>query len=146
MYSNPHAAVGLAITTTTLLITNDINMAYGIGLPIAVASHYYMDFLKEGHLGKDVFKYDIVPSWFYYGLAFISGYFWLFFFSWIAGNLLDIIDKKGYLAIFFPKKFKASHYFHTQKKGIPFTVRQTKSISIFSSIVILFITLILMNR
>ena len=127
MYSNPHAAVGLACTATTFFITKDLNQALWIGLPIAVISHWLMDFLREKGMSKtQVIKYDVIPSLVFYLPLFFIGfeYFWLFFLSWIAGNLLDLIDKKLYLTIFFPNKFKSTRYFHKHKTGLQLTNTQ----------------------
>jgi hypothetical protein len=140
MYSNPHAAAGLMITAATLAITKDENLALLIGLPLAVFSHWLLDFLKEkGMSKKEVLIYDVIPSFFYVILAFLSGYFWLFMLSWWAGNLLDLIDKKLYLTIFFPKKYKSTTYFHKHKTGIYFSLTETKKASIISSLIIFII-------
>ena len=138
MYSNPHAAVGLVLTTTTYVLTNSEELAFAIGIPLAIASHYFLDFLFEKHLSKkEVIEYDVIPSLIYVLLALFSGHFWLAMFSWWAGNLFDLIDKKLYLTIFFPKKFKATHYFHNHKNGIRFTLKQTKLASVVGTVIII---------
>ena len=107
MYSNPHAAVGLLITTTTYVLTNSEELAFAIGIPLAIASHYVLDFLFEKGLSKDeVITYDVLPSLIYVLLALFSGHFWLAMFSWWAGNLFDLIDKKLYLTIYSQILFK----------------------------------------
>jgi hypothetical protein len=59
MYSNPHAAVGLVLTTTTYVLTNSEELAFAIGIPLAIASHYVLDFLFEKGLSKrEVILYD----------------------------------------------------------------------------------------
>ena len=144
MYSNVHAFTGLAITTSIYAVTKSEPLAFAIGLPLAVISHYFIDYLFEKGLSKkEVFVYDILPCFLYVALAFFSGHFWLFILSWWAGNLFDLIDKKMYLAIFFPSKYKVTNYLHNHKKGIRFTLQQTKIASIVSSVLILTIFLIL---
>lgn len=144
MYSNPHAATGLVITTTVYALTNSEELAFAIGLPLAIASHYFLDFLFEKHLSKEeVLIYDVVPSFIYIGLSIISGHFWLMMFSWWSGNLLDLIDKKLYLTVFFPDRFKPTHYFHNHTNGIKFNLNQTKVASIISTLVAIVIALLL---
>jgi len=161
MYSTPHATVGLAITSTTLLTTQDMTLTYSIGIPLAVVSHYMMDYLRESNLKENTLLYDIIPYILYTILGYLSGYFWLFFFSGIAGNLLDVIDKKLYFAIVYSKyrhtsimkkllKYKLfqwaskpSLFFHRQKTGINFSLNQTKASAIISLIITIFFTIIL---
>jgi hypothetical protein len=144
MYSNVHAATGLAITESIYEVTKSEPLALAIGLPLAIVSHYFMDFLFEKGLSKkEVLIYDILPSFLYVALAFFSGYFWLFMLSWWAGNLFDLIDKKIYLTIFLPSKYKPTFYFHNQKHGIKFNLKQTKIASIVSTLIILCIFLII---
>lgn len=144
MYSNAHATTALVCTTSVLLITKDIKKAYWIGITLAIVSHWFLDFLKEkGMTKKEAIIYDVVPGIPYFLMALFSGYFWLFMFSWLAGNLLDLIDKKMYLVIFFPKKYKPTYYFHKHKTGIQLSKKQTIASSFISTIVTVIIFLIL---
>jgi len=52
-----------------------------------------------------------IASYFYGGLYEV----WLVLLGCIFGNLPDLIDKKLYLAIIYPTKFKATIYLHWQK-------------------------------
>jgi len=144
MYSNPHATTGLAITTATYVITQDESLAFAIGIPLAIASHYFLDYLIESHLSKkEIILYDIVPSLIYFVLALLSGHFWLMMASWVAGTLLDLIDKKLGLTVLFPKKFKTLRFLHNQKNGIRFTLKQTKIASVVSTIITIGMMLVL---
>jgi len=85
MYSNPHASVGLLITTTTYVLTNNEELAFAIGIPLAIVSHYLLYFLFEKRLStKEVVEYDVIPSLIYVLLALFSGHFWFAMFSWWA--------------------------------------------------------------
>jgi hypothetical protein len=146
MYSIPHAATGLLITTTVYALTQNETLAFAIGIPLAVFSHYFLDFLFEKGMSKnEVLIFEGIPTIIYVVLAICSGHFWLMICSLIAGNFLDWIDKKLYLTVFFPKKFKPTFYFHKHKKGIKFTLNQTKLAGIISTIVIIGMFLILIK-
>ena len=46
---------------------------------------------------------------------------------YITGNIMDLIDKKLYLVVFFPEKFKVTRHFrcHRRRPNIQFTRKQT---------------------
>lgn len=144
MYSNPHAAVGVICTATVLAITKDVNTAYFVGLPLAIISHWFLDFVKEAGFSKnEVFLFDVLPSVLFIVVAFFSGYFWLFMFSWWAGNLLDLIDKKLYLTVFYPKKFKPTFYFHKHQTGYQITKTQTIVASYIATLITILIPILI---
>ena len=143
MYSNPHAAVGLVINVVSQAIFKDTLTSYLVAMPFAIGSHYVLDFVKETNLKGDVFLFDVIPSWIYYLISFVSGNFLLFLVSWIEGNLFDIIDKKLYLSVVNAKKYPATHFFHKHKTGIETTLSQTKITSVVSTVIVLIISLIL---
>ena len=144
MYSIPHAATGLSIMTTVYALTQNETLAYAVGMPLAIISHYFLDFLFESNLSKkEVLIFEGVSSVIYVILAIFSGHFWFMICSLVAGNFLDWIDKKLYLTIFFPKKFKPTFYFHKHKNGIKFTLNQTKLASVISTVIIIGMFIIL---
>ena len=135
MYSIPHAATGLLITITVYTLTQNETLAYAIGMPLAIISHYFLDFLFEkGMSKKEQALFEGAPTIIYMILAIYSGHFWLMICSLIAGNFFDWIDKKLYLTIFF---------FHKHKKGIKFTLNQTKLAGIISTVIIIGMFIIL---
>lgn len=108
MYATPHAAVSLAIQTTSLLIVKDPLLAMIISTPFEIFSHWCVDFLFEANLTKkenNLFEgigglLALLPFFFIGGYSIL---FWVVFYlkAWVTGNLLDIIDKKLYIAIFY---------------------------------------------
>ena len=131
MYATPHTAVGFAIVKTF-----EDNLA--IGIPLAILSHFILDFINErGLTKKDRLHFDIIPSLLCYLIALFSGQFWLFLLGSICGNLFDLIDKKIYLSIFLPNKYKSTKYFHFQKPIIHPTPKTTKLIGLISSLFII---------
>lgn len=112
MNATPHTLAGFTIVTAfqdNLLL----------GIPLAIGSHFALDFINESGLSKkERFQFDVLPSLLVYLVATLSGQFWLFLLGSICGNLLDIIDKKLYLATFFPSKYKSTHYFHLKSKPL----------------------------
>ena len=133
MYATPHTLAGFAIVKTF-----EDNLF--IGIPLAIASHLVLDYVNErGLTSEDKFTFDIFPSLFCYFLALFSGEFWLFLLGSIMGNLPDLIDKKLYLSIFYPTKFKATKYLHWQKPIIEPSAETTKKIGLISAICIFLI-------
>ena len=136
MNATPHALAGFAIVTA-------FKDNLYIGIPLAIASHFILDFINESGLSKkEKFQFDVLPSLICYVIAIFSGQFWLFLLGSVCGNLFDIIDKKGYLAIFFPSKFKFTYYFHLRKKPLINPKPQiTMGIGFFSGIILILILL-----
>jgi len=134
MLATPHTLAGF-----TIIKTFESNLA--IGIPLAIASHFVLDYINESGLSrKEQMYYDALPSVLIYMLSLFSGNFWLFLLGSVCGNLPDLIDKKLYLSIFFPNKFKSTEYLHWQKTIINPTANQTKLIGVLSFIFLIFLT------
>ena len=113
MNATPHTVIGYSM----------IKLAGGnpFGWLLAFVSHLLADYIGESggiKTPKQRIIFDIVPTI----ILFIASYFygglyevWLVLLGCIFGNLPDLIDKKLYLAIIYPTKFKASLYLHWQK-------------------------------
>lgn len=112
MNATPHTLAGFTIVT----VFQD-NLL--LGIPLAIGSHFVLDFINESGLSKkERFQFDILPSLLCYLFAIFSGHFWLFLLGSVCGNLFDLIDKKLYLATFYPNKYKYTFYFHSKKKPL----------------------------
>lgn len=125
MLSTPHTLTGIAIVAT---VANPI-----LGIGLAIGSHFILDFINESGLSrKDQTHYDMNFSIMGYlisillfiidsrdpGYLFLESRSYYFILGSICGNLLDLIDKKLYLAIFFPERYKPTYYFHLRKKPL----------------------------
>lgn len=144
MYSNPHATLGLIITTTSYALIEEKQTALFVGGFLATISHWFFDFIGEAGLTKyQVLIHEVGSFILFFFLGFLSGNLTLFITAWIGGNFMDLVDKKMYLTVFFPKKFNPTYYFHKQKPLIRLTNKQTVVASIVSNVVIILIFLIL---
>ena len=113
MNATPHTVIGYSI----------IKLVGGnpLGCLLAIVSHFLADYIGESggiKTTKQRVIFDIVPtiilavsSYFYGGIAEV----WLVILGSVLGNFPDIIDKKLYLTILFPTKFKMTEYLHWQK-------------------------------
>jgi hypothetical protein len=133
MNATPHTALGY--TSLKLIGVNPI------GCVIAVITHFIFDYVGEKGIvsTKDRVIYDFLPT----VISFIVVYFTsgisevgVLLLGSILGNLPDLIDKKLYLTIFFPSKFKMTNYLHWQKTIINPTEKQTKIIGYVSGFLI----------
>lgn len=112
MYATPHTSVGVAIIYT-------FKEKLEIGIPLAIMSHFVLDFIDEKGLSEEERAYfDIAPSLSLMLMFWYFDIYWWFVLGSVLGNLFDLIDKKLYLSVFFPKKFKSTKYFHYQKQLI----------------------------
>ena len=133
MNALPHTLAGF-----TIIKTFESNLA--IGIPLAIASHFLLDYVNESGLTfKEKMYFDALPSLLIYIFALLSGNFWLFLLGSVCGNLPDLIDKKLYLSIFLPNKFKMTNYLHWQKVLINPSANATKLIGVLSFIILLFL-------
>lgn len=133
MNATPHTLAGFSIVST---FENNLL----VGIPLAIGSHFILDYINEnGFTAKDRLCFDIIPSMLCYAFALFFGNFWLFLLGSICGNLPDLIDKKLYLSIFFPKKFKSTNYLHWQKIIINPNAKITKLIGIISFLILMFL-------
>lgn len=167
MYSLAHAAAAATIITSSVALAPTLTTGLVIGGVLGVLSHYPMDYLKEAGLADGLFKWDLFPGLLIILLSFISGVGWYTLLSFFSGNLMDIIDKKGYLATMYPylrrsklyeligktergQKFikwssKSWMFFHKQKTGIKFSMNQTRLSNVIGGI-ILIINMIIFNN
>jgi hypothetical protein len=135
MYATPHTLAGF-----TIVKAFEDNLV--IGIPLAIISHLALDYINERGLSEeDRFTFDLIPSLFCYAIALFTGNFWIFLLGSVAGNLPDLIDKKLYLSIFIPSKFKSTHYLHWQKPLLNPHPNVTKTIGPVSAIIITIILL-----
>ena len=113
MNATPHTVIGYSI----------IKLIGGnpLGCLLAFGSHLLADYIGEAkgiRTTRQMFIYDVVPSL----ILFVSAYLYggtdeltLVLLGSFFGNLPDLIDKKMYLTIVFPDKFKNTNYLHWQK-------------------------------
>ena len=134
MNATPHTLAG--IIAIKLASTNIY-----VGCALAVLSHFGLDYINEaGFQKKDRTIFDMIPLIICFCFSIYTGNIMLFIQGWFFGNLPDIIDKKAYLTIFFPDKFKSTEYLHWFIK--PFIhpkVNTTRIIGIVSMLIILLI-------
>lgn len=125
MYSSSHAAVGTALVLGGYSLGGEGGAI--IGSLLAITSHLFVDKINEkpyGDLTSSV-VWEAIPMIIFAACAFISGMPWLFLVGWVSGNLMDIIDKKLYLAMFFDK-IKPWNFFHRSKPSIKLDLETTK--------------------
>lgn len=113
MNATPHTVIGYSM----------IKLVGGnpLGCLLAFGSHLLADYIGESggiKTTKQRIIFDVVPTI----ILFIASYFygglyevWLVILGSIFGNLPDLIDKKLYLSMFYPTKFKMTEYLHWQK-------------------------------
>jgi len=141
MYSNVHGVAGTLLVLGAAQVSPDPVIAMAAGGIAAFYSHDVLDRLGEKSYGdlKTTALWEGIPFALFACVAFLSGQWWLYAFGWVMGNLMDIIDKKLYLAIIWPSRFGPSWKLfpcHRRKPDIQFTLNQTKLISICSSIAV----------
>lgn len=133
MFATPHTAIAMVVHV--MLPTQPL-LAYGT----SIATHYAADYINEGGLSEEEqVQYDLFPLLICYLIAILTGNFKFFLRVNSSGNMLDIIDKKGYGNKIYPalekyipqltnkiesttrgQKFvkwwtTPTHYFHKQK-------------------------------
>lgn len=90
MNATPHTAIALGIH---LALPNNPILAYGI----SITSHWIADHINESGLSeKEQVNFDVLPLTVAYVIAGFTGNLELLFRANTSGNMLDIIDKKGY--------------------------------------------------
>lgn len=147
MYSVTHGVIGTIATLTTYAVTDDLLTSELLGGAIAFALHDPTDRLGETPYptSKERTLQEGIGFSIFSVCAYFSGLWRLYVIGYIMGNLMDLIDKKFYLAIFFPKKFPATHYFkcHRRKPNIQFSLKQTRLANYISIFVIIIITILI---
>lgn len=111
-----------------------------LGCLVATCSHFLLDYINESGLTFiDRIIYDVIPSVLLILYAIFTGNLLLLLLGNIFGNLPDIIDKKGYLTIIFPDKFKNTEYLHWQKVLVNPKPIVTKAIGVISLVILIII-------
>jgi hypothetical protein len=130
MQSIPHTLAGI----TSIVICSKYPV---LGAFVATGSHALLDMVNEsGFKMKDNIIFDMIPTIMCFLVSIYTQNFWVFFKGWAFGNLFDLYDKKMYLTMFFPNKFKRTERFHWGKPCINPHVNVTKLIGIVSMILI----------
>jgi hypothetical protein len=142
MYASTHAAVGTAIVGGGYLLAGPGGALVASGF--AVASHLFVDQLNEKPYGDKTVSvvWEAIPLCIFAACAYLSGVPWVFAFGWIAGNLMDIIDKKLYLAMFFDS-VKPWNIFHKWKPAIDLDLPTTQLYAFMSCVMYVLIALVL---
>ena len=141
MHANTHGAVGVTILTVTYLIVKNDKKAILIGGLLAFSSHYILDFIGESGY-KSIKEMVLIEFGIYlYGIILMSSlgkkYLLFTIFGHFMANLMDYIDKKMYLALFLPKEFEITYYFHNKNQVLyPINYKATILAAIFSAILI----------
>ena len=114
MYTHVHSVVGTAIVGATYLVTKDVWLTSIIGGTLSFVSHHYVDKLGEASLtDSDKYGMEISVMINLLGASYALGdLFWIPILGIIAGNLMDLIDKKLYLVFF---KYSIVEFFY--KRG-----------------------------
>jgi len=113
MNATPHTVIGYSV----------IKLIGGnpLGCLLAFGSHLLADYIGEAKgivTTKQRIVFDVIPTIILFVSAYLFGganEVWLVLLGSIFGNMPDLIDKKLYLTILFPTKFKATNYLHKQK-------------------------------
>lgn len=142
MHCNTHGTVGIAIVATCYLITKSKKKTYILGGLIAFGSHYLLDYIGEAGYKSMLQMNTIEISIFLVAmlLMYKAGmeYFKLAFFGFFMGNLMDVIDKKAYLAILLPNQYDFTYYFHSKKPPLfSISYEATLGAALFSLILVL---------
>lgn len=134
MYSAPHAALGSAFVVGGFIAAGDIGMA--VGAVLGAITHDPLDRLNEKPYGGLLVSviWEAVPLAAFIAAAWWSGEPALFALGWIAGNAIDLWDKKGYVAMLFPGRVAQWHHFgcHTRKPDRDLTSWETKAAAVTS--------------
>lgn len=140
MNATPHAIIGYSVMK--LVGGNPL------GCLLAFVSHLLADYIGESNgirNTKERIVFDFIPTLICFIFAFIFGGLnevYLMFLGSLFGNLPDLIDKKLYLSIFFPKKIKSTQYFHWQKVIFTPKPEMTRYLGYYLVTIILLINLI----
>lgn len=146
MYTNIHATAGTLIVLATHAVTQNTETAIALGGALAFLSHDPIDRLGEKNYGsmEISLRWEGVALAVFAIVAYLSGQWPLFAVGWIAGNGMDLIDKKLGLAIAFPDKFKFGYFFkcHRRAPNIKLTLGQTKLAAVLASVAITTVTIL----
>lgn len=147
MYSAVHGGIGIAVVGVTYLLTQNEVVAMTAGSVLAFLAHDPTDRLGEKAFSsmKETLLFELPP---YFVMLFFGWYcesLLMFVVAYIAGNGIDLIDKRLYLSVFFPKKYPATKYFrcHRRKPNIQLTLRGTKNAAYLSGLLIILVSLLI---
>lgn len=141
MHANTHGAIGIAIITATYVFTKSEKKTFLIGGVLAFASHYILDFIGEAGY-KSVQEMLIIEFAVYFWALVLMRFLGkkVFFFTVFAhfmANLMDYIDKKMYLALFFPKEYEITYIFHSKNQVLlPINYEATLTAAFISALII----------
>lgn len=151
MYSAVHGSIGIVAGSATyvgvLNLTNNFWLAFGVSCFVAFLLHDPTDRLGEHGLGKYFLAWEVVPFAAMMFLGWKVECFWLYLAWYTSGNIMDLVDKKLYLSILFPSKFKPTYHFRChrreRKKIIPFTLKETQLSQVLSVCLVLLTTIVI---
>jgi hypothetical protein len=145
MYTSTHATAGTLIVLGTHAITKDTTTAIALGGALAFLSHDPIDRLGERGYGDMAtsMRWEGITFWIFAMAAFWSGHWWLYAVGFLAGNGMDIWDKRFGLSIFQPQRFPAGRFFkcHRRKPNIQLTLGQTKLAALLSTVIIVAVSI-----
>jgi hypothetical protein len=151
MHANTHGAIGIAIITATYVLTKSEKKTFLIGGLLAFASHYVLDFIGEAGY-KSVQEMLLIEFGVYVFALVLMGFlgrkFFVFaVFAHILANLMDYIDKKMYLALFLPKEYEITYFFHSRNQVLlPISYNETIAAAFISIAIIVFCFVLLKSK
>jgi hypothetical protein len=148
MHANTHGAIGIALVTATYLVTKSEKKTFIVGGVLAFASHYVLDFIGEAGYKSVQQMLFIEFAVYLWGIVLMSllgrKILILTVFAHFMANLMDYIDKKMYLALFLPKDYEITYYFHTRDQVLlPLSYNATLIAAVVSTLLITMCFLIL---
>ncbi len=132
MYASEHGVVGAAIVVAAAQVDPAAGL---VAMVPAFLSHWYLDWIGEAGFPtkRQTVIWEVVPFLSFACAAYLSGHGWLFAAGWFAGNLMDIVDKRAYLAPLLGWQFGMT--FHRNNPArFPITLTQTKLAAIGAAI------------
>lgn len=142
MHCNTHGTAGIAIITTCYLLTKSTKKACALGGTIAFLSHYILDFIGESGYKtmQELLLVECIILLYSMVVMYKSGFKFLLLaiYGYITANLMDLVDKKMYLAILFPKNYSLTYYFHSKNQVLfPISYEATMAAALFSLVLVL---------
>ena len=118
MHLNAHAFAGAAIAATGYNLGPGALLA---AAPLAIASHCLMDKIGEPRdwtrAQHTLFDGAFMALFAAAAVAAGPEMAWVMLFGAVFGNIPDIMDKRGYLSIFWPDWFPARRWWFCHRKG-----------------------------
>ncbi len=139
-YSNVHGVTGALIALGGYQAGGDPGLL--AGLAAAFLSHDLLDRIGEKSYGdmRASFVWEFVPLMVFLAVVSVHPLGWVLGAGWIAGNMMDLIDKRLYLSVF--GLVEPGEFFpcHRRSPTVPLTQRQTKALTIIATIGLLVIS------